>query len=216
MPAVQDSHDVKHDTTISPASDDLDVEATKEANGLRDVAADLFLEINQYSPEELAAERKIVKRKLDMIIMPMRVGLGLICGEGLTRVQNMCDLLLAILRQAVAELCGCIHFYSRSWSDRTPILMGGRHLQFWLSCLGYTGESSDPTTAHWQADRDHDLHLEYPPDLACRRKELWRYPGFAILTGYGRSGHQSVDHEHRIYVLYSVRAALAHVHLSGL
>ncbi|KAK3676950.1 hypothetical protein LTR78_003155 [Recurvomyces mirabilis] len=49
----------------------LDLDTTKEAEGLRDVAADLFLEINQYSPEELAAERKIVKRKLDMIIMPI-------------------------------------------------------------------------------------------------------------------------------------------------
>ncbi|KAK5109880.1 hypothetical protein LTR62_006487 [Meristemomyces frigidus] len=44
---------------------------TKEAEGLRDVAADLYLEINQYSPEELAAERKIVRRKLDRIIMPI-------------------------------------------------------------------------------------------------------------------------------------------------
>jgi len=43
----------------------------KEDGGLRDVAADLFLEIRNYSPEELHSERLTVRRKLDSIIMPL-------------------------------------------------------------------------------------------------------------------------------------------------
>ncbi|KAH5582008.1 hypothetical protein HBI24_120460 [Parastagonospora nodorum] len=38
---------------------------------MRDIGADLYLEVRQYSREELEAERKIVLRKIDWIIMPM-------------------------------------------------------------------------------------------------------------------------------------------------
>jgi hypothetical protein len=38
---------------------------------MRDIGADLYLEVRQYSREELDAERKIVLRKIDWIIMPM-------------------------------------------------------------------------------------------------------------------------------------------------
>jgi len=43
----------------------------EKTEGLRDVAADLFLEVDQYSSGELQSERAAVRRKLDMIIMPM-------------------------------------------------------------------------------------------------------------------------------------------------
>lgn len=46
---------------------------TKEDAGIRDVAADLFLEARQWSPEELQSERDLVRKKLDCIIMPMLV-----------------------------------------------------------------------------------------------------------------------------------------------
>lgn len=36
-----------------------------------DIAADLYAEGEQYSPEELAAARKAVLRKIDMRIMPI-------------------------------------------------------------------------------------------------------------------------------------------------
>ncbi|KAF2675785.1 allantoin permease [Lentithecium fluviatile CBS 122367] len=38
---------------------------------MRDIGADLYLEVQQYSREELDAERKIVLRKIDWVIMPM-------------------------------------------------------------------------------------------------------------------------------------------------
>jgi len=43
----------------------------KEDGGLRDVAADLFLEVRNYSSEELHSKRLTVRRKLDSIIMPL-------------------------------------------------------------------------------------------------------------------------------------------------
>ncbi|KAK5004714.1 hypothetical protein LTR28_008560, partial [Elasticomyces elasticus] len=46
-------------------------EEDEDGKGMRDVAADLFLETQQYSPAELEAERAAVKRKLDQIIMPI-------------------------------------------------------------------------------------------------------------------------------------------------
>ncbi|KAI7397116.1 MFS general substrate transporter [Hortaea werneckii] len=64
-------------------NDKVTVEASKDAatesspnekadqEGLRDVNAGLFLEIRNYSPEELESEQVTVRRKLDMIIMPM-------------------------------------------------------------------------------------------------------------------------------------------------
>ncbi|RMY32790.1 hypothetical protein D0866_06366 [Hortaea werneckii] len=64
-------------------NDRVTVEASKDAatesspnekadqEGLRDVNAGLFLEIRNYSPEELESEQVTVRRKLDMIIMPM-------------------------------------------------------------------------------------------------------------------------------------------------
>ncbi|EMC93750.1 hypothetical protein BAUCODRAFT_567318 [Baudoinia panamericana UAMH 10762] len=51
----------------------------KEAEGLRDVAADLYLETRQYSRQELEAERAVVRKKLDRIIMPMQVLPNHIC-----------------------------------------------------------------------------------------------------------------------------------------
>ena len=38
---------------------------------MRDIGADLYLEVRQYSREELDAERKVVLRKIDWVIMPM-------------------------------------------------------------------------------------------------------------------------------------------------
>lgn len=39
--------------------------------GMRDIGAELFLEVQQYSEEELDVESKIVLRKIDWVIMPM-------------------------------------------------------------------------------------------------------------------------------------------------
>ena len=38
---------------------------------MRDIGADLYLEVRQYSREELDAERTVVLRKIDWVIMPM-------------------------------------------------------------------------------------------------------------------------------------------------
>lgn len=38
---------------------------------MRDIGADLYFEIQQYSQEELDAERKTVLKKIDWVIMPI-------------------------------------------------------------------------------------------------------------------------------------------------
>jgi len=38
---------------------------------IRDIGAELYQEIDQYDPAELEAERAIVRRKLDWVIMPI-------------------------------------------------------------------------------------------------------------------------------------------------
>ena len=38
---------------------------------MRDIGAELYLEVQQYSREELDLERKVVLRKIDWVIMPM-------------------------------------------------------------------------------------------------------------------------------------------------
>ncbi|TKA43986.1 hypothetical protein B0A54_04749 [Friedmanniomyces endolithicus] len=66
----KDMHIKPNGPSVSTSPDE-DLQATKEADGIRDVAADLFLEIGECSPEELEAERTTVRKKLDMIIMPI-------------------------------------------------------------------------------------------------------------------------------------------------
>jgi hypothetical protein len=58
--------------TISPV-DTASVDEGQMAveKQMRDIGADLYLEVRQYSREELDAERKIVLRKIDWVIMPM-------------------------------------------------------------------------------------------------------------------------------------------------
>jgi hypothetical protein len=47
--------------------------ANAKEEGIRDVAANLFLESKEYTVEELQSERDIVRRRLDWVIMPMSV-----------------------------------------------------------------------------------------------------------------------------------------------
>lgn len=63
--------DVKESDAAALPETDADIAVTKEAEGIQDVAADLFLEIGHYSPEELESERKTVRKKIDMVILPM-------------------------------------------------------------------------------------------------------------------------------------------------
>ncbi|KAF1848617.1 allantoin permease [Cucurbitaria berberidis CBS 394.84] len=51
-----------------PSIDEGQLAAEKE---MRDIGADLYHEVRQYSREELDAERKVVLRKIDWVIMPM-------------------------------------------------------------------------------------------------------------------------------------------------
>ncbi|KAK3074980.1 hypothetical protein LTR53_002150 [Teratosphaeriaceae sp. CCFEE 6253] len=71
MAAPEKSIDIKTTNPTGSSDPEADIAHTKETEGIRDVAADLFLEVGQYSPEELEAERVTVRKKLDMIIMPM-------------------------------------------------------------------------------------------------------------------------------------------------
>lgn len=52
----------------APSIDEGNIAAEKQ---MRDIGADLYLEVRQYTEEELDAERKIVLRKIDWVIMPI-------------------------------------------------------------------------------------------------------------------------------------------------
>jgi len=57
---------------ISPAREaSIDEGQLAAEKQMRDIGADLYLEVQQYSREELEAERKVVLRKIDWVIMPM-------------------------------------------------------------------------------------------------------------------------------------------------
>ncbi|KAL7273424.1 hypothetical protein RUND412_003726 [Rhizina undulata] len=74
-----DEKNIRHIETSSQsksiAEGTADLEITAADNGLggssEDIAAQLFKEIQQYSPEELAAERDRIRRKLDLYLMPL-------------------------------------------------------------------------------------------------------------------------------------------------
>lgn len=51
-----------------PSLEGGEISAEKQ---MQDIGADLYLEVQQYSREELEAERKVVLRKIDWVIMPM-------------------------------------------------------------------------------------------------------------------------------------------------
>ncbi|CAN9210967.1 unnamed protein product [Alternaria alternata] len=60
----------EHD--ISPAREaSIDEGQLAAEKQMRDIGADLYLEVQQYSREELEAERKVVLKKIDWVIMPM-------------------------------------------------------------------------------------------------------------------------------------------------
>jgi len=52
----------------SPSIDEGQIAAEKQ---MRDIGAELYLEVRQYTRAELDEERKIVLRKIDWVIMPM-------------------------------------------------------------------------------------------------------------------------------------------------
>jgi hypothetical protein len=57
---------------ISPVRDpSIDEGQLAVEKQMRDIGTDLYLEVQQYSREELEAERKVVMRKIDWVIMPM-------------------------------------------------------------------------------------------------------------------------------------------------
>lgn len=58
----------------APSIDEGNMAAEKQ---MRDIGADLYLEVQQYTKEELDAERKIVLRKIDWVIMPIVIHLSL-------------------------------------------------------------------------------------------------------------------------------------------
>jgi hypothetical protein len=62
--------DDKHE--ISPVRDpSIEEGHTAAEKQMKDIGADLYLEVRQYSREELESERKVVLRKIDWVIMPM-------------------------------------------------------------------------------------------------------------------------------------------------
>jgi hypothetical protein len=64
---------VEKETEIEPAAASPSINEAQLAaeKQMRDIGAELYLEVQQYTREELDAERKLVLRKIDWVIMPM-------------------------------------------------------------------------------------------------------------------------------------------------
>lgn len=60
--------DEENGVAPAPSVDEGLIAAQKQ---IQDIGAELYLEIQQYSRESLEAERKVVLRKIDWVIMPM-------------------------------------------------------------------------------------------------------------------------------------------------
>lgn len=59
---------------VDPITDDprqANEKRAEQYKGLRDVGADLFMEIQQYSAQDLQSERELVRRKIAWVIMPV-------------------------------------------------------------------------------------------------------------------------------------------------
>ncbi|KAK3626203.1 hypothetical protein LTR56_019991 [Elasticomyces elasticus] len=65
---MEKNMDIKSSSPTDSPDPEADISASKEHDGIRDVNADLFHEIGEYSHEELEAERVTVRKKLDMFL----------------------------------------------------------------------------------------------------------------------------------------------------
>ncbi|SMQ49275.1 unnamed protein product [Zymoseptoria tritici ST99CH_3D1] len=90
--------DMKNEKVVRDSSPVANEDAKKAAPILRDVGADLYLEIQDYTGEELEAERKIVLRKIDRVIMP------LICVTYMIQFLNKLSLNYASAYGLIADL----------------------------------------------------------------------------------------------------------------
>jgi hypothetical protein len=61
----------KETGSISPIPPSISEGQAAAEKQMRDIGADLYLEVQQYSREELEVERASVLRKIDWIIMPI-------------------------------------------------------------------------------------------------------------------------------------------------
>jgi hypothetical protein len=95
-----------------PSVDEGQIAAEKQ---MRDIGADLYLEVRQYSREELETERKVVLRKIDWVIMPM---VYTSCFNHNTnhlanhQPADLHNLHNSIPRQTLLELCKRLHTHS--------------------------------------------------------------------------------------------------------
>jgi len=65
-------HVVASDTGSMEKTDSLEkAEGFDQADPMGDVAAHLYREVGQFSPEELQRERAIVRKRLDWILLPL-------------------------------------------------------------------------------------------------------------------------------------------------
>lgn len=139
---------------------------------MRDIGADLYFEIQQYSQEELDAERKTVLKKIDWVIMPIVCPVQpcpTLKGRCMLIVADMHNLHNPVPRQTQPQLRKRLHAHPRFGTPRATILLGRRDFQLRVLILGDTGKSIDSTLARIQVHWVHDLDLVNPPMLPCRR-----------------------------------------------
>lgn len=144
---------------ISPARDpSIDEGQMAAEKQMRDIGADLYLEVRQYSREELEAERKVVLRKIDWVIMPMvRTDFPTMCNTTittkLTPYSDLHNIHHPIPRQTLPQLRQRLHPDPRSRSPRRAVRLGRRNLQLRVLILGSSRQLPDSAAPRVQVHR---------------------------------------------------------------
>jgi hypothetical protein len=185
--------DIKEPELIARTQSDVDAEngtGTVEDLKMRDIAASLFVEGNQISPEELEEESVRVRKILDWRIMlivcadisPFDIVtnpvpncrtdlshlfhsiLGCVGASLISQVCSVADEALFLrCRQTLAQLCIRIHLEVQLGSRGPAVLLGRGNLQLWISVLGSSSKRPDPTAASRKVSRGYDPSLERAP-----------------------------------------------------
>lgn len=180
----------------------------------KDIGEDLFREIDDYTPEELEAERIRVRKLIDWRIMPIVSLSKLVLGESMAKWNaDLHHIHHSISRQTISQLCLRIQSDPGSRTPRSKILLGRRYFQLRLPVLGNPCQPVDPTIANCKIHRYHDHLLGCPLDCTCRREELRWNASSPLPPGNVRSLNLTGDHEYMRHVLYSRRTTIANVYL---
>jgi hypothetical protein len=200
---------------ISPIRDEASIHEghTATEKQMRDIGADLYLEVHQYSREELDAERATVLRKIDGVIMPMVPSPFPSLHTTPYTSSDLHNLHNPIPRQALPKLRKRLHPNTRPLALRSALLLGRRDLQLRLPILGASRKLPYPAPPCREIHRRHDPPVVAATHVPRRSEKLRWHASSEISARHVRSQHFPRDNEHREYVLHALGATVTDVHI---